>query len=85
MNTHKNVLLVKVHLLLVLRILTGTRIKLERKLCNMTDAELIPSYSNYFAVLILVRGESSLGQKAMEKMFHSTSYSELYLELNTVL
>lgn len=85
LNTHKNALLVKGHLLLVLWILTGICIKLEQKLCNVTDAKWIPSYSNYFVMLILIRGESSSGQKAMEKMFNSTSYSELYLELNTVL
>lgn len=65
MNTLKNVLLVKGHLLFVLWILTSIHIKLEQKLCNMTDEEWIPSYSNYFAVLILIRGESSLGQKVM--------------------
>lgn len=84
MNTHKRTAS-KGSFATYLWILTGIHIRLKQKLCNMTDTEWIPSYSNYFAVLILIRGESSLGQKAMEKMFHSTSYSELYLELNTVL
>lgn len=84
MNTHKNALQVKGHLVLVLWILTGICTKLEQNLCNVTDAKWIPSYSNYFVMLILTKRESSLGQKAMEKMLNPTLYSELYLELNTV-
>lgn len=80
MNTHEDALLVQAHLLRVLWILSGIRIKLEQKPCNVTDAEWIPSYSNYFAVLILIRGESSPGQKATEKMYQPLSYFELHLE-----
>lgn len=78
MNTHKNVLLVKGHLLLVLWILTSIHMKLEQKPCNMTDVEWFPSYSNYFAVFILIREENSWGQKTMEIIFHFILDYELW-------
>lgn len=74
MNTHKNVLLAKGHLLLVLWILTSIHMKREQKPCNMTDVEWFPSYSNYFAVFILIREENSRGQKTMEIIFHFIDY-----------